>query len=314
VEGIQGPSASELHRFSGFRLLPYRLPLLGPVRDGLAPALAFPCPYSRFKIHCWEPGFPPRNDNEREMASQGRSPTQERAMSGPATAAPAIDIPDIGSLMGNSFVLEMLKDPSLLAGNVNPPPSSETNDVGVVKDDGDLVGTVDRTLRGDVVNADGLDGMVNGVMAAKGDEPIDSLDFYGHGKPGEQRVATGGLGQRGSLRVDDVCGKENTTEQCDPEVTETLAKLRDAFDEDAEAVLHGCDVAQGEDGVRLLRQLAEVWGIPVTASETSQPALLGGIMGTTTTCAPGEDGDISCEKSEGWMDPLWDAKADSADP
>ncbi len=116
------------------------------------------------------------------------------------------------------------------------------------------------------------------------------------------------------LEVDRLCGDENTSGQCDEGVTQTLARLRDAFDEDSEAVLHGCDVAQGEDGVRLIRQLAEVWGIPVTASETNQPGFLPGMVGTTTTCAPGEDGAVECETTEGWMDPVWDVVSDDADP
>lgn len=112
-------------------------------------------------------------------------------------------------------------------------------------------------------------GMSNGIHQATMDIQriarsgnVVLLRFHGHGGPGEMLV-TAGKGRYADA--------SNTFETTFLEsMVRFLSRLRPVFARFGSAELHGCRVARGRNGRRLLQGLARAWNVPVTASLHSQ--------------------------------------------
>jgi hypothetical protein len=102
-----------------------------------------------------------------------------------------------------------------------------------------------------------------------GKRPIGSLTIHGHGLPGAQSLA-GGIPRRArsfeealaTIRphARDVLANANL--EC---IRPTLSRLRGHFSSEGHVRLMGCYVGQGTEGRRLLRSLAGIWQVPITA-------------------------------------------------
>jgi hypothetical protein len=91
---------------------------------------------------------------------------------------------------------------------------------------------------------------------------IKLLRFHGHGAPGAMNVAAG--------REDyDVHHSGFSTANLSS-TTGPLSKLTPYFGPRGRVELHGCKVAMGPEGQKLLRRLAKIWGVPVTAGTENQ--------------------------------------------
>jgi uncharacterized protein DUF4347 len=91
---------------------------------------------------------------------------------------------------------------------------------------------------------------------------ITLLRFHGHGGPGGQNVAAGeavydAFGNGISITNLAVIGGD-------------LARLRPYFAAHARVEMHGCQVASGRNGQNLLRRLAGIWGVQVSAGSRTQ--------------------------------------------
>lgn len=112
-------------------------------------------------------------------------------------------------------------------------------------------------------------GMSNGIRQATSDIQrvartgnVVLLRFHGHGAPGEMLVTAG------SGRYADASNTFETTFL--DGMVRFLSRLRPIFARFGSAELHGCRVARGRNGRRLLQGLARAWNVPVTASVHSQ--------------------------------------------
>ena len=146
-------------------------------------------------------------------------------------------------------------------------------------------------------------GMSNGVQVAcqrilaQGKPRATALlRFIGHGGPGVQGVAYG--------RYGNASGTPNALEAREGSATiaygnlwqnaDMLQPIRGLFAPYGSAELHGCHTAKGPAGLWLLRTLATLWGVPVTAGTRSQRSLgnrLYRFEGPTITAFPNE-GDL----------------------
>lgn len=116
-------------------------------------------------------------------------------------------------------------------------------------------------------------GRITGVI----EEIIKSLDggtilllrFTGHGSPGVIGVSDG----KGLLTP---AGKVDYSHQTslDSRTLHTMAAilspLRPFFEPFGSVELHGCMAGHGMEGISLLRQLADIWNVPVSAPTTEQ--------------------------------------------
>jgi hypothetical protein len=70
------------------------------------------------------------------------------------------------------------------------------------------------------------------------------------------------------------------------ELKPTLQLLTPYFAPGARVELVGCNVAEGDDGARLLRGLAQIWGVKVQASEARLPIGTVQFSGVVDEAAP----------------------------
>lgn len=127
---------------------------------------------------------------------------------------------------------------------------------------------------------DAVGTMVQRILSAvrSGKRPIGSLTIHGHGLPGIQSLA-GGVPrpqQQESLQwalaaisphARDVLSNRNLEF-----IRPTLGLLRGHFSPEGRVRLMGCYVGRGSEGRRLLRSLAGIWRVPVTAGTQRQTA------------------------------------------
>ncbi len=133
--------------------------------------------------------------------------------------------------------------------------------------------------------SNGLGMLSNRVLSATRTTKLGLLRIFGHGNRGVQIISAGhGVPGGGS----DLHGAALTSRSI-RNMHHELAQIAGAFHAYGSAELHGCRVGEGQDGRRLLRDLADVWGVPVTAGIRSQ-SVGGGTSfrfeGPTTTAYP----------------------------
>lgn len=113
--------------------------------------------------------------------------------------------------------------------------------------------------------SNGVSRMITQVRNAAGARKIGLLRIFGHGLPGGQIVSagrgvTGGAATHGSA----------LTAQAVRAMTNEWGQLAQAFAPYGSCELHGCRVGQGARGNDLLRELANLWRVPVSAGVETQ--------------------------------------------
>lgn len=101
------------------------------------------------------------------------------------------------------------------------------------------------------------------IDRARAHRTITLLRFHGHGAPGEMGIA-GGKWTSASQHLSDFGPRRRRLAR------RTLSELRPYFASSGRVELHGCKVARGRAGRRLIRWLANTLGVPVSASLISQ--------------------------------------------
>lgn len=101
------------------------------------------------------------------------------------------------------------------------------------------------------------------IERARSHGTITLLRFHGHGAPGLMGVA-GGKWTEMSRHLSDFGPYRKRRAR------RTLGELRPYFAPSAHVELHGCQVAKGPNGRRLIIWLANTLGVPVSASVVSQ--------------------------------------------
>lgn len=166
--------------------------------------------------------------------------------------------------------------------------------------DPDVLNTEGRDLRNAGGNPTLVGYMCNGieqlvqdlVTRMSGMNEVFLLRFYGHGSPGVMGVSDGvGSVRIGGRKVylndEDLSALTPGSVQLSSDV---LSRLSPYFGRYSSVELHGCRVAKSSDGRRMIKQLANTWNVPVTASFNYQYA--GGTStfrfeGRTFTACPG---------------------------
>ena len=92
---------------------------------------------------------------------------------------------------------------------------------------------------------------------------IDLLRFHGHGAPGMMGIA-GNYGADMSRHLADLGPRRKRL------AGRTLAELRAYFSPFGRVELHGCEVGKGKTGGKLIRRLANAFGVPVSAGIRNQ--------------------------------------------
>ncbi len=136
----------------------------------------------------------------------------------------------------------------------------------------DIVIGLERALTFGEVVGGSIKELVDAVIAKANGHPIGILTITGHGMRGSQE-----LGDRGDI----------DTTMSASELIE-LGRLHRYFAPGAQVVLHGCEVAAGKSGERLLHDLASLWRVQVRAGVSYQ-RLPPGLEGTEVSArAEGE--------------------------
>ncbi len=145
--------------------------------------------------------------------------------------------------------------------------------------------------------------LVEQVRGRVGDQSLGHLQIYGHGNEGMQILSnhdgqgTAADGDLAYVTAQALCAEGEDESTCDPYLTQALAELGPLFDtEEGQATLHGCHTGYGKEGEALVQELAELWGVPVSAAESIQRAMPG-LEGNEITCTPSEQG-TTCERTE----------------
>lgn len=133
--------------------------------------------------------------------------------------------------------------------------------------------------------SNGVSHMITQVRNAAGGRKIGLLRIYGHGLPGGQIVSagrgvSGGAATHGSA----------LTGQAVRVMTNEWGQLAQAFAPYGSCELHGCRVGQGARGADLLRELANLWRVPVSAGVETQHTgrgATGRFEGPVRTAYPG---------------------------
>jgi hypothetical protein len=111
--------------------------------------------------------------------------------------------------------------------------------------------------------SNGVEDVINRIRSrAGGNRSILLLRFHGHGTSGIMGVADGEghvVVLRSAISLDNL-----------PTLTPVLRRLRPLFVEFGSVELHGCQVARLRDGRTLVRRLAAIWGVPVSAGVQTQ--------------------------------------------
>ena len=106
--------------------------------------------------------------------------------------------------------------------------------------------------------------------------------FYGHGAGGVQGV-TMEKDNRGTSEMAAI-----TVDALDrPAVGAQFSALKANFSSKGQIILHGCNVAEGDSGKRLLSKLSKVAGVPVKGSNWYQIVGRSELAGNIVTASPG---------------------------
>jgi hypothetical protein len=113
--------------------------------------------------------------------------------------------------------------------------------------------------------SNGVTQMIAQVLSSAAGRRIGLLRIYGHGVPGSQLVSsgrgvTGGSATHGAA----------LTAQAVRLMRNEWGQLARSFAPYGSCELHGCRVAQGPSGLALLRELADLWRVPVSAGVQTQ--------------------------------------------
>jgi Domain of unknown function (DUF4347) len=100
------------------------------------------------------------------------------------------------------------------------------------------------------------------ISRARGHRQIVLLRFHGHGAPGMMNF---GAGTEAHFEHQSGVSVGNFGS-----VASELARLKLFFAPHGRVELHGCNVAQGNQGEKFIRNLALLWGVPVSAGIASQ--------------------------------------------
>lgn len=144
-----------------------------------------------------------------------------------------------------------------------------------------------------------LGSMCNGVVTAfalaarqTAQGTIDALIIYGHGAPGLQGVTmgkdSGGLTENAALSVEALK---------DPAISQAIASLRSNFSAKGVIVLHGCNVAEGDQGRELMKAVSKLAGVPVKGSDWYQIVGRSDLAGNILVANP--DGTVDQKGLEG---------------
>lgn len=108
--------------------------------------------------------------------------------------------------------------------------------------------------------------LVSRIVSAGAARKIGLLRIFGHGGRGLQMVAAGRGGMPGGAAEHQAALTPTVTRRMRSE----LCRAAVAFQPYGSAELHGCNVGSGSVGQLLLRDLAQEWGVPVTAGVGKQ--------------------------------------------
>lgn len=128
--------------------------------------------------------------------------------------------------------------------------------------------------------------LIDNILRDADGRPIRKLIVSDHASPGTQTLTSGDSKMYLTAETLDL---------------EQWSRLNGKFTKDGVIRLDGCEVAQGEEGQRLLQAIAVATGVPVQGGVVNQRPLLPGGEGSTVTAYP--DGRIEVDKS--WTDGIW---------
>ena len=112
--------------------------------------------------------------------------------------------------------------------------------------------------------SNGVGQMIDDVIErARRPKVITVLRIYSHGMSGATNVAGG------QVDASDVWGGIALSNV--QALRGTLGRLTPYFSPGARVEFHGCEVAEGSDGEKLLRELARIWQVRVQASARGSP-------------------------------------------
>ncbi len=134
--------------------------------------------------------------------------------------------------------------------------------------------------------SNGVGLLVSRIVQAGQSKPLGLLRIFGHGGKGLQMINAGRGGMPGGAAEHASALTPTITRQMRPE----LKRAASAFRSYGSAELHGCRVADGSMGRLLLKDLADEWGVPVTAAVDRQRVGGGTTLrfeGRTVTAFPG---------------------------
>lgn len=134
--------------------------------------------------------------------------------------------------------------------------------------------------------SNGVGLLVSRIVQAGQAKQLGLLRIFGHGGKGLQMISGGKGGIPGGAGEHAAALTPTITRRMRPE----LKRVAAAFSPYGSAELHGCRVADGSTGRLLLKDLAEEWGVPVTAALDRQHVGRGQTMrfeGRTITAFPG---------------------------
>ncbi|MEO1483695.1 MAG: hypothetical protein AAFU77_16420 [Myxococcota bacterium] len=164
---------------------------------------------------------------------------------------------------------------------IEGPTRPETIDVTVV-DDSDLVGFLAAAVRsGELGDIHGVRDMVDRVLVELNGRHLGELEIDGHGWSGRQYMGDG----EGDPDDPTVLTRALLH---DDAIRSHLARLRPFFAESGSVDLGGCVVAHGYEGVALLQELSDLWGVPVQARTGVHNPVYGFHMGEMITRQPGQ--------------------------
>ncbi len=134
--------------------------------------------------------------------------------------------------------------------------------------------------------SNGVGLLVSRIVQAGRTKQLGLLRIFGHGGSAMQMISAGRGGMPGGAAEHAAALTPAITRRMRPELKRAAA----AFRSYGSAELHGCRVADGPMGRLLLKDLADEWGVPVTAAVDRQR--VGGGMtlrfeGRTVTAFPG---------------------------
>jgi len=151
---------------------------------------------------------------------------------------------------------------------------------------------IELERKGDAVSSVGI-GASNGVgllvcriLQAGQTKQLGLLRIFGHGGKGLQMISAGRGGIPGGAAEHAAALTPTITRRMRPELKRAAA----AFRTYGSAELHGCRVADGSMGRLLLKDLADEWGVPITAAVDRQRVGGGKTLrfeGRTVTAFPG---------------------------